>query len=115
MYEEAKYKALKEKLPDVIKADIKTHITELEINKKLPKNDTTILSKTHDQKWYDSRINSLEMELARKDDIIYKMSKYFHNINFHNASCKTQLPWQLEDSNKTLVVLEDTSSCDKKR
>ena len=110
MYEEVRYKALKEKLLD----DIKTYITELEINEKLPRNDSTILSETHDQKWYDARIKSLETELARKDDIIYNMSKFFHNINLQNASCKAQLPWQLGDSDKSLVVLEDISSWDNK-
>ena len=80
MHEEVKYKALKEKLLDDIKVDIKTYIKELETNEKFPKNDSTTLSETHDQKWYDTRIKSLETELTRKDDIIYKMSKYFHNI-----------------------------------
>ena len=42
------------------------------------------------------------------------MSKYFHNINSHNVPCKTQLPWQLEDSYKSFVVLEDISPCDNK-
>ena len=51
------------------------------------------------------------MELARKDDIIY-MSKYFHNVNSHNVPCKTQLSWQVEDSDKSFVVLEDISPCD---
>ena len=114
MYEEVRYKALKEKLLDDIKVNIKTYITELEINEKLPRNDSTILSETHDQKWYDARIKSLETELARKDDIIYNMSKIFHNINLQNASCKAQLPWQLGDSDKSLVVLEDISSWDNK-
>ena len=31
-----------------------------------------------------------------------------------NASCKSQLPWQLGDSDKSLVVLEDISSCNNK-
>ena len=114
MYEEVKYKALKEKLLDDIKVDIKTYITELEINEKLPRNDSTILSETNDQKWYDARIKSLETKLARQDDIIYNMSKFFHNINLQNASRKAQLQWQLGDSDKSLVVLEDISSCDNK-
>ena len=114
MYEEVRYKALKEKLLDDIKVDIKTYITELEINEKLPRNDSTILSETNDQKWYDARIKSLETKLARQDDIIYNMSKFFHNINLQNASRKAQLQWQLEDSDKSLVVLEDISSCDNK-
>ena len=105
---------MKEKLIDDIKVDIKTYITELEINEKLPRNDSTILSETHDQKWYDARIKSLETELARKYDIIYNMSKIFHNINLQNASCKARLPWQLGDSDKSLVVLEDIFSCDNK-
>ena len=92
MYEEVRYKVLKEKLLDDIKVDIKTYITELEINEKFPRSDSTILSETHDQKWYETKIKSLETELARKDDIIYNMSKYFHNIYSHNVSCKTQLP-----------------------
>ena len=50
MYEEVKCKALKEKLLDNIKVDIKTSVTELEIDKKFPRNDSTILSETHDQK-----------------------------------------------------------------
>ena len=110
MYEEVRYKALKEKLLD----DIKTYITELEINEKLPRNDSTILPETHDQKWYDARIKSLKTELARKYDIIYNMTKLFHNINLQNASCKARLPWQLGDSDKSLVVLEDIFSCDNK-
>ena len=114
MYEEVRYKALKEKLLDDIKVDIKTYITELEINEKLPRNDSTILSETNDQKWYDARIKSLETKLARQDDIIYNMSKFFHNINLQNASRKAQLQWQLGDSDKSLVVLEDISSCDNK-
>ena len=57
MYEEVKYKALKKKILDDIKVDIKTYIKELETNKKFPNNDSTILSETHDQKWYDTRIN----------------------------------------------------------
>ena len=114
MYEEVKYKALKEKLLDDIKVDIKTYIRELEIKEKLLRNDSTILSETHDQKWHDARIKSLETELAKKDDIIYNMSKNFHNINLQNASCKVQLPWQLGDSDKSLVVLEDISSWDNK-
>ena len=112
MYEEVRYRALKEKLLDDIKVDIKTYITELEINEKFPRNDSTILSETHDQKWYETKIKSLETELARKDDIIYNMSKYFHNINSHNVLCKTQLPWQLEAPDKCLAVLENISSCD---
>ena len=114
MYEKVRYKALKEKLLDDIKVDIKTYITELEIKVKLPRNDSTILSKTNNQKWYDARIKSLETKLARKDDVIHNMSKFFHNINLQNASCKTQLQWQLGDSYKSLVVLEDISSCDNK-
>ena len=113
MFEEVRYKALKEKLLDDIKVNIKTYITELEINEKPPRNDSTLLSETHDQKWYDARIKSLETELARKDDIIY-MSKFFHNKNLQNASCKAQLPWQLGDSDESLVVLEDISSCNNK-
>ena len=54
------------------------------------------------------------MDTARKDNIICNMSKYFYNINSHNASCKTQLPWQLKDSDKSVVVLEDMSSWDNK-
>ena len=73
MYEEVRYKALKEKLFNDIKVDIKTYITELEINEKLPRNDSTILSKTRNQKWYDARIKSLETELARNDDVIYNI------------------------------------------
>ena len=92
MYEEVKYKALKEKLLDDIKVDIKTYIKELETNEKFPNNDSTILSEIHDQKWYDTRIKSLETELARKDDNFYNMSKCFHNINSYNVRCKTQLP-----------------------
>ena len=42
------------------------------------------------------------------------MSKYFQNINSYNVPCKTQLPWQLEDSDKSFVVLEDISPCDNK-
>ena len=114
MYEEVKYKALKEKLLDDIKVDIKTYIKELETNEKFPNNDSTILSEIHDQKWYDTRIKSLETELARKDDNFYNMSKCFHNINSYNVRCKTQLPWQLEDSDKSFVVLEDISPCDNK-
>ena len=114
MYEEVRYKALKEKLLDDIKVDIKTYIRELEIKEKLLRNDSTILSETHDQKWHDARIKSLETEFAKKDDIIYNMSKNFHNINLQNASCKVQLPWQLGDSDKSLVVLEDISSWDNK-
>ena len=45
--------------------------------------------------------------------IIY-MSKYFHNINLQDTSCKAQLPWELGDSNKSLVILEDISSCNNK-
>ena len=77
------------------------------------KGNSIILSETHDQKWYDTRIKSPETELARKDDIIH-MSKYFHNINSHNVPCKAQLPWQLEDSDKSFGVLENISSCDNK-
>ena len=98
--EEVRYKALKEKLLDDIKVDVRKYITKLEVNEKFSRNDSTILSETHDQKWYDARIKSLETELPRKNGIIYNMSKYFHNINSHNASCKTQLPWQFEDSGK---------------
>ena len=50
MYEEVKCKALKEKLLDDIKVDIKTYIKELETNETFPNNDSTILSETHDQK-----------------------------------------------------------------
>ena len=114
MCEEVRYKALKEKLLDDIKVDVRKYITKLEVNEKCSRNDSTILSETHDQKWYDARIKSLETELPRKNGIIYNMSKYFHNINSHNASCKTQLPWQFEDSGKSLVFLEDNSSCNKK-
>ena len=32
----------------------------------------------------------------------------------HNVSCKTQLPWQYEDSDKSLVALEGIYSCDDK-
>ena len=32
----------------------------------------------------------------------------------HNVPCKTQLPWQLEDSNKSFVVLEDITPYDNK-
>ena len=53
-------------------------------------------------------------QLARKDDIIYNMPKSFHNINLQNASCKAHLLWQLGNSDKSLVVLEDISSCDNK-
>ena len=114
MYEEVRYKGLKEKFLDDIRVDIKTYITQIEINEKFPRNDSTILSETHGQRWYDARIKSLETKLARKDDIIYNMSKYFHNINSHNVHCKTQLPWQLEDSDKSFSVLENISSCDSK-
>ena len=58
MYEEVKYNALKEKLLDDIKVDIKTYIKELETNKKIPKNNSTILLETQDKKWYDTRIKS---------------------------------------------------------
>ena len=61
---------------------------------------------------HETRIKSLETELAKKDDIIYNMSKYFHNRNSHNIPCKTQLPWQLEDSDESFAVLESISSCD---
>ena len=114
MYEEGRYKALKEKRFDDIKVDIKIYITELMINEKFSRNDSTILLETHGQKWYDAKIKSFETELSRKNDIIFNMSKYFYNMNSHNASSKTQLPWQLEDSDKSLVVLEDISSCDNK-
>ena len=43
MYEEVRYKALKEKLLDDVKVDIKTYITELNINEKFPSNDSIIL------------------------------------------------------------------------
>ena len=85
MYEEVRYKAFKEKFLDDIKVDIKQHITELEINEKFPRNDSTMLSEAHNQKWYDTRIKSLSKELTRKDDIIY-MSK-----NVHNIVCKVSL------------------------
>ena len=77
MYEEGRYKALKEKRFDDIKVDIKIHITELIINEKFSRNDRTILLETHGQKWYDARIKSFETELSRKNDIIFNMSKYF--------------------------------------
>ena len=99
MYDEVRYKALKEKLLDDIKVNIKTYITELEINEKLPRNDSTILSETHDQKWYDARIKSLQTELARKDDIIY-MSKFFHNINFKMPLVKFSYHGNLEIQTK---------------
>ena len=73
MYEDVRYKALKEKLLGDIKVDIKTCITELVIDEKFPEDGSTILSGTHDQKWYETRIRLLETELARKDDIIYNM------------------------------------------
>ena len=50
MYDEVRYKTLKQKLLDDIKVDIKTYIIELEINEKFPRNYSTILSETHDQK-----------------------------------------------------------------
>ena len=62
--------------------------------------------------WYDARIKSLQTKLAKKD-IIYNISKNFHNINLH-VSCKTQLSWQFEDSDKILVALEGIYSCDDK-
>ena len=105
---------MKEKRFGDIKVDIKTYITELKINQKFPINDSTILSETHDQKWYDTLIKLLETELARKDDFIYNMLKYFHNINSHNTSCKAQLPWQLEDLDKSFAVLEDIFPCNNK-
>ena len=71
MFEKAKYKAFKDKLLENIKVDIKTYITELEINKKFPRNYNTILSETHDQKWYETRMKSLETELARKFLIVF--------------------------------------------
>lgn len=95
MYDEVKYKALEEKLFDDIKVDIKTYIKELKGNGKLLRNESTILLETYDQKWYDTRLISLEMKLVRKDDITYNLSKYFYNINSHNVLCKTQLLWQL--------------------
>ena len=114
MHEKVKYKDLKEKLLNDIKVDIKTYIKESETNEKFANNDSIIPAETHDQKWYDIRIKLLETELARNDDIIYNMSKYFHNINLHNIPCNSQLPWQLEDSDKSFVVLEDISPCDNK-
>ena len=95
MYDEVRYKALEEKLVDDIKVDIKTYIKELKGNGKLLRNESTILLETYDQKWYDTRLISLEMKLVRKDDITYNLSKYFYNINSHNVLCKTQLLWQL--------------------
>ena len=95
MYDEVRYKALEEKLFDDIKVDIKTYIKELKGNGKLLRNESTILLETYDQKWYDTRLISLEMKLVRKDDITYNLSKYFYNINSHNVLCKTQLLWQL--------------------
>ena len=95
MYDEVKYKALEEKLFDDIKVDIKTYIKELKGNGKLLRNESAILLETYDQKWYDTRLISLEMKLVRKDDITYNLSKYFYNINSHNVLCKTQLLWQL--------------------
>ena len=50
MYEEVRYKALKEKLLDDIKVDVRKYITKLEVNEKCSRNDSTILSETHDQK-----------------------------------------------------------------
>ena len=95
MYDEVRYKALEEKLFDDIKVDIKTFIKELKGDGKLLRNESTILLETYDQKWYDTRLISLEMKLVRKDDITYNLSKYFYNINSHNVLCKTQLLWQL--------------------
>ena len=95
MYDEVRYKALEEKLFDDIKVDIKTYIKELKGDGKLLRNESTILLETYDQKWYDTRLISLEMKLVRKDDITYNLSKYFYNINSHNVLCKTQLLWQL--------------------
>ena len=89
MYDEVRYKALEEKLFDDIKVDIKTYIKELKGNGKLLRNESTILLETYDQKWYDTRLISLEMKLVRKDDITYNLSKYFYNINSHNVLCKT--------------------------
>ena len=71
MFEEVRYKALKQELLLDIKVDIKTYITELEINEKFPRSGSTILSETHDQKWYETRIKSLETELARKFLIVF--------------------------------------------
>ena len=48
--EEVRYKALKEKLLDDIKVDVRKYITKLEVNEKFSRNDSTILSETHDQK-----------------------------------------------------------------
>ena len=50
MCEEVRYKALKEKLLDDIKVDVRKYITKLEVNEKCSRNDSTILSETHDQK-----------------------------------------------------------------
>ena len=50
MCEEVRYKALKEKLLDDIKVDVRKYITKLEVNEKFSRNDSTILSETHDQK-----------------------------------------------------------------
>ena len=71
MFEEVRYKALKQELLLDIKVDIKTYITELEINEKFPRSGSTILSEAHDQKWYETRIKSLETELARKFLIVF--------------------------------------------
>ena len=49
----------------------------------------------------------------RKDDIIYNMSKYFHNINLHSVPCKTQLPWQLEDWDKNVAFFNYISGDNK--
>ena len=46
--------------------------------------------------------------------ILFICQKYFHNINSHNVPCKTQSPWQLEDSDKSFGVLESISYCDNK-
>ena len=53
MYEEVRCKDLKEKFLDDFKVNIKTYIMEIEINEKFPRNDSTILSETHSQRWYD--------------------------------------------------------------
>ena len=53
MYEEVRCKDLKEKFLDDFKVNIKTYIMEIEINEKFPRNDSTILSETHYQMWYD--------------------------------------------------------------
>ena len=46
--------------------------------------------------------------------ILFLICQNILKYNSHNASSKTQLPRQLEDSDKSLVVLEDISSCDNK-